>query len=215
MRSLQGRLILYIIGGAAAMLLVSGIALDRLVGNHLKAEFDKGLLVKAMALVAFTELDGNLVEFDFVERLMPEYGASAKAEYFQLWLQDNRLLARSPSWRPTPPRTAASLDQPRFGPGAAGRPARQGGLVLLYPAGRRVRSNGTNDSTARLSAEAEDRHGIVAPARAPARDVRVGITVAKDRGPDSFLPRCDVPLPRRSCCWRWVPRCWFTSRCGT
>jgi two-component system sensor histidine kinase QseC len=193
MRSLQGRLILYIIGGAAAMLLISGIALDRLVGNHLKAEFDKGLLVKAMTLVAFTELDGNLVEFDFVERLMPEYGASAKAEYFQLWLQDNRLLARSPSLGDRDlPRTAASLDQPRF-------------LDLALPDARRGRAVSfsfipqedafelsepeTNDSTARLPAEAEKTGtSIVAPARAPARDVRVEIAVAKGTEElDSFL----------------------------
>jgi two-component system sensor histidine kinase QseC len=128
MRSLQGRLTWYIIGGVAAMLLGCGVIVDLIAGNHLKAEFDKGLLAKAMTLVALTERDGNVIEFDFVERLMPEYSATVRSEYFQLWLPDDRVLSKSPS--------LGSRDLPRPG-AAAGRPAY---LHLPLPDGRRGRA---------------------------------------------------------------------------
>lgn len=187
MRSLQGRLTLYIIGGAAAMLAISGLAIDRLVGSHLKAEFDKSLLVKAMTLVALTELDGNVVEFDFEEKLMPEYGAAQKAEYFQLRLQDNRLLAKSPSLGDADlPQSAAPPEQPSF-------------TDLTLPDGRHGRavafsfapqedafelteSEPGGPITGLAAGSAQTGPDIAVPARAFQPDVRVAIVVAKGTG---------------------------------
>jgi signal transduction histidine kinase len=97
-QSLRGRLFLYLIGGTTAVLLVGGLALGATLATVLQAEFDRALEAKARALVALTEQDAEGVEFDFRDELMPEFGAGTSPEYFELWLADGSLLARSPSF---------------------------------------------------------------------------------------------------------------------
>jgi signal transduction histidine kinase len=98
MRSLRTRLFVYLIGGAALVLLVAGLALRAIVVNALQREFDAALLAKARALVALTEQEGGQIEFEFDEEHMPEFGAGASPEYFELWLADGSLIRRSPSF---------------------------------------------------------------------------------------------------------------------
>ena len=59
MRSLRGRLFVYLIGGAALVLLVAGFALRTIVVDALQKEFDRALLAKARGLVALTEQEGD------------------------------------------------------------------------------------------------------------------------------------------------------------
>ncbi len=166
MRSLQGRLTLYTAGGAAILLVAGGIVVDRLVRASLDAEFDRNLLAKAMTLVALTEQDAGRVEFDFVERVMHEYGVSERAEYFELWLPDATPLAKSPS--------LAATDLPR--PGATEmRPSFRN---LLLPGGRRVRVVSFAFVPEQDAVELAGPDGAP-PDTAKARETRVGIAVAR------------------------------------
>jgi two-component system, OmpR family, heavy metal sensor histidine kinase CusS len=98
MRSLRGRLFVYLIGGAIPLLLAAGLGLRIIVAQSLQGEFDRALLAKARGLVALTEQEGDQVEFEFESEHMPEFGGGGAAEYFELWLADGSLLRRSPSF---------------------------------------------------------------------------------------------------------------------
>ena len=71
----------------SAVLIISGCAIDRLIGHQLQVEFDRALVAKAQTLAALLEQDEEGVEFDFVPSAMPEFSATRPdAEYFELWL---------------------------------------------------------------------------------------------------------------------------------
>jgi signal transduction histidine kinase len=97
MRSLRTRLFVYLVGGAAILFVIAGVALTRTIGARLQGEFDRTLLAKARALVALTEQEAGQVEFDYEKEIMPEFGDPARPEYFELWLGD-ALFQRSPSF---------------------------------------------------------------------------------------------------------------------
>jgi signal transduction histidine kinase len=109
MRSLRTRLFVYLIGGAAALLLVAGFVLRGIIADSLQKEFDRALLAKAGALVALTEQEGDQVEFDFRSELMPEFGVGVEPEYFELWLADGTLVQRAPAFEASDRTRAASL----------------------------------------------------------------------------------------------------------
>jgi two-component system sensor histidine kinase QseC len=115
MGSLRTRLFVHLTGGAAVLSLVAGFALTWVIAERLQAEFDRGLLAKAWALAALTELEGDRVEFDFKKERMPEFGDPAEPEYFELWLGDGALLRRSASFelRDDVRRAALVKDAPR------------------------------------------------------------------------------------------------------
>jgi signal transduction histidine kinase len=98
MRSLRTRLLVYLVGGGALLLLVAGVALIWTIATWLQNEFDRGLETRARALVALTEQEDGRIEFEFDRELIPEFGDSASPEYFELWLADGSLIARSPSF---------------------------------------------------------------------------------------------------------------------
>jgi signal transduction histidine kinase len=109
MRSLRTRLFVYLIGGSALLFLVAGFGLTRAIATWLQGEFDRGLLAKATALVVLTEQEADRIEFDFRSELMPEFGASASPEYFELRLADGSLIARSASFESSDATRRASL----------------------------------------------------------------------------------------------------------
>ncbi len=98
MRSLRTRLFVYVAGGAALLILLAGVGLTWTMAAWLQKEFDRGLEAKARALVALTEEEDGRIEFDFEREHMPEFGDPAGPEYFELWLADGALIARSPSF---------------------------------------------------------------------------------------------------------------------
>lgn len=115
MSSIQNRLTVYIVAGTAILLIVVGITVDHLLRTQLEHEFDRNLLAKAMTLVSLTEQDWGIVEFDFTEEFMPEFDAPERPEYFQLWLADGTLLARSPSLGEDDlQRMTPTLEEPQF-----------------------------------------------------------------------------------------------------
>jgi two-component system sensor histidine kinase QseC len=109
MRSLRARLFVYLIGGAAAVLLVGGLVLRTIVADALQKEFDRALVAKARGLVVLTEQEAGQIEFEFDSEHMPEFGVGADAEYFELWLADGSLMQRSPSFEQSAQTRAASL----------------------------------------------------------------------------------------------------------
>jgi signal transduction histidine kinase len=98
MQSLRTRLFVYVAGGAALLILLAGVALTWTIATWLEQEFDRGLEAKARALIALTEEGAGGIEFDFEPELMPEFGSPTEPEYFELWLDDGTLIARSPSF---------------------------------------------------------------------------------------------------------------------
>ena len=97
MRSLRLQLLLGTAPSTIAVLLVFGAVLYALINQTLWAEFDQSLAAKARLLATLTEQEHDGLDFEPVETPLREFEPSDHAEYFQLWLSDNRVLARSPS----------------------------------------------------------------------------------------------------------------------
>lgn len=123
--SLQSRLTRILLVGCGALLLLTGLVLNRFVESWMHADFDRALASQAHALISLTEQTEGVVEFDFVDELMPEFGESEDEEgeeddpneageddedddedeispaYFQLWVDaaggSDRVFERSPS----------------------------------------------------------------------------------------------------------------------
>ncbi len=86
MHSLRSRLTIILTLGLGLLLLGAGIWLNRILNAHLLHEFDQVLLAKAKTLIALTETEGKTVEFDFSDKIMPEFSRPEHPEYFSLWL---------------------------------------------------------------------------------------------------------------------------------
>lgn len=115
MRSIHGRLTVFLLVGTGLLLLVAGLFLDTLIRTKLEREFDRALLTKARTLVTLTTQNGGEVELDFADEFMPEFSAAENPEYFELWLADGMLIERSRSLGPNDlPRTNPPLIKPRF-----------------------------------------------------------------------------------------------------
>lgn len=121
--SLQSRLTRILLLGCGALFLLTGLVLNLFVERWMHDDFDHALVSQAHALVSLTEQTEGVVEFDFVEELMPEFGEPEdEAEgdedlgqdgseegdaddfeeaYFQLWVAaidgTDRVFERSPS----------------------------------------------------------------------------------------------------------------------
>ena len=126
MRSLRVQLILGTALTTAAVLLVSGVVLYASISRALWTEFDQSLAAKARSLATLFEQDDGL-ECDLGEVSLPEFEPSDQAEYYQVWLPDGTVFARSPSLADgNLTRIAATLDAPDF-------------ATALLPNGRRAR----------------------------------------------------------------------------
>jgi signal transduction histidine kinase len=98
MASLRTRLFAYQVGGAAVLFVAAGFALTATIAGWLQGEFDRGLEAKARALAALTEQWAGQIELEVEGEHLPEFGASAGAEYFELRHADGSLISRSPSF---------------------------------------------------------------------------------------------------------------------
>jgi two-component system heavy metal sensor histidine kinase CusS len=97
MKSLRVQLLLGTVLGMAAVLIVSGVVLYALISGTLRSEFDASLSARARSLMALAEQDEDGMEFELTELSLPEFELSERAEYYQLWLSDGTVFARSPS----------------------------------------------------------------------------------------------------------------------
>lgn len=97
MRSLRGRLILWLLAGTGLLLAAAGLFLDRTISSRLRQDFDAGLIAEARSVMAATEQEDGGVVLELSPGLLPEMEAAKDPDYFQLWLADGRVLARSRS----------------------------------------------------------------------------------------------------------------------
>jgi two-component system sensor histidine kinase QseC len=116
MRSLRGRLTVWLLAGIGLLLAAGGLLLDRVISARLLREHDAALLDKARSLVNLTELkkDGQ-VWLESSEELLPEFAAAREPSYFEIWQGDGSVVERSRSLgRHDLARTGSRLDHPRL-----------------------------------------------------------------------------------------------------
>ena len=115
MKSIRARLITGLLAGFGLLLAGGGAALYFSVRTVLSREFDAALQAKAQVFATLTKQDGEKIELEFAEELMPEFQAGAHPSYFQLWRPDGRLLERSPSLGESDlPRRVGQVGVPHF-----------------------------------------------------------------------------------------------------
>jgi len=115
MKSIRGRLTVYIVAGTALLLLAVGLILDIQLSKQFDREFNRSLLAKALTMVTLTEQDNGVVEFDLVEDLAPEFKPGSRPEYLQLLFQNGAVLRKSSSLGDADLRISdAMLGQPHF-----------------------------------------------------------------------------------------------------
>jgi len=97
MRSLRTRLLVGMISGMALLLIIFGLFVYTAMARALREQFDASLTATARTLAAAPELEEGEFELELDERLMVEFQPSERPDYFQFWLGDGTVLARSPS----------------------------------------------------------------------------------------------------------------------
>jgi signal transduction histidine kinase len=96
-RSIRRRLTLPPLIGTAVLVLAIQLGLNTWIARRLSDEFDRALRTAASTLQGVTEQDNGELEFEFTHDLMPEFQAVTLPEYFQVWLTDGTVVARSQS----------------------------------------------------------------------------------------------------------------------
>jgi len=101
-RSIRRYLLGRLVASAALVLAVAGAALYVVVTRALEAEFDQSLVDRVRGFASILFQQGDEVEFEFSEQLMPEYEPARDAsrpgpDYFELRFADGTLLERSDS----------------------------------------------------------------------------------------------------------------------
>ena len=97
MKSLRFQLLAGTTIGMTLVLLVAGGALYVLVGRMLGEEFDRALAAKGSALASLIDQDEDGLEFELADASLPEYATSDRPGYYEIWLPDGEVFARSPS----------------------------------------------------------------------------------------------------------------------
>jgi two-component system heavy metal sensor histidine kinase CusS len=97
MKSLRGRLTLWLLAGTGLLLTAGGLLLDQVISSRLRRELDAALIEQAKSLQASTEQEHGTVLLEFSAGVMPEFAPGKAPDYFQLWLGSGAVLARSPS----------------------------------------------------------------------------------------------------------------------
>ena len=97
MKSLRLQLLVGTALGTIAVFIVSGAVLYALIGRSLRGEFDASLGARARSLMALVEWDEGGLESELTEVSIPEFEPSEFAGYYQIWLSDGTVFARSPS----------------------------------------------------------------------------------------------------------------------
>jgi two-component system sensor histidine kinase QseC len=110
-RSLRGRLTLWLLAGTGLLLVGGGLLLDQFIGARLRREADISLLEEAKALRTATVQQDGRVWLELAPGADPEFEPGKKADYFEIWRADGSVLARS--------RSLGARDLPRGGSGTS------------------------------------------------------------------------------------------------
>jgi two-component system OmpR family sensor kinase len=94
-RSLRFQLTVSVVGVLATVLVALSLVLHAVFARALWRQFDSRLLGDAAAVAGMAEDDASLSEFEYES--LPEFERAWRPAYFQAWLDDGQVLARSPS----------------------------------------------------------------------------------------------------------------------
>ena len=97
MKTLRARLLLFTTVATASVLIAAGLSVYLVNRASLYAQFDAGLVDSSRALQSATELRPRGVRLDLDITQFPEYSRKNSPDFFQIWLDDGNVLARSPS----------------------------------------------------------------------------------------------------------------------
>lgn len=97
MNSLHFTISKYILSGILLVALVTGVIIDRFTRQQFNSQFNKTLQNQAWTLATLTDQKNGKITFNFTDTMMPEFGISARSEYFQLWSGNGDLLQKSHS----------------------------------------------------------------------------------------------------------------------
>jgi two-component system sensor histidine kinase QseC len=132
--SIRARLLLWITGGMAILLMVFAVVVYGVLSRSLLDGFDEVLLASSRTISGPVERDSARIKFEMDERDAPEFYRSVEPDYFQLWLEDGEKLAGSPSLKTGGLERFAGLpDVPAFRPVRLpdGRAGRAVGLLFI------------------------------------------------------------------------------------
>ncbi len=127
MRSIRSYLLSRLLGGAALVLGVTGIAVYVVVARALEGQFDRNLANRVQGLASILFQVEDVVDFAFSDELMPEYEREELPAFFELRFDDGTLLERSNSAGETAlevPRPPTEVPVYWDGPLPDGRPGR-------------------------------------------------------------------------------------------
>jgi two-component system sensor histidine kinase QseC len=171
MRSLRARLLAGMVAGMVGLLILFGVVVYAAVHRSLVDGFNASLAVTAKAVAGQIEQKGQKLKFEYDDLKMPEFERKDNPEYFEIWQDDGKVLARSPS--------LGTADLPRL----SGSVAAPGFQALTLPNGRPGRAAGL-ESTPRMEDQDEDA-GESRGDRAsglPAKAQRVLVVTARESG---------------------------------
>jgi len=97
MRTLRSRLLIYTAATTSIVLLAAGLAVFFLMRAALLAEFDGTLVSAARALQAASEQRAGRIKIEAASAEFPEYSRRQSPDYFQAWLDDGVVAAKSGS----------------------------------------------------------------------------------------------------------------------
>lgn len=96
-RSLRFRLLAGATVTAGVVLSLLGISIYAAMEHALFRDFDSTLTTQSRLLAQMAEQSGGKVTFDFDSSQMPEFLSPSAGRYFEIWLDDGTVLARSAS----------------------------------------------------------------------------------------------------------------------
>lgn len=180
MRSLRGRLTLWLLVGMGLLLAAGGLVLNRVISSRLRREYDEALIDRAESLETMTEQQAGRILLESADVGMPEFDAKDNPDYFQIWLGDGSAALRSRSLGSRDlPRSSGLVDRPRLSD-------------LTLPDGRHGREV---EISFRPRTEQEDGPGSQSEQGPAAGDLTVTLAVAHGREElDAFLTSVHVTL---------------------
>jgi two-component system heavy metal sensor histidine kinase CusS len=116
--SLRARLVIATAVACVIVFCVAGVALFVLLRASFTEEFDRSLLAKAQALQAMTDQDDTGIKFEADLSNLSEYRAGQRNDFFEMWSQDGKVIAKSASLGETAhiPLPSARPDHPVYQP---------------------------------------------------------------------------------------------------
>jgi two-component system, OmpR family, heavy metal sensor histidine kinase CusS len=134
-RSIQGRVLAGMVGGAAMLLIVFGLVVYAMIRTALIHEFDAALISAVRLLATSAEREHERIELGANLEETPEFQGKGTGGYYELWGPDDRVSVKSPSLGTDElPRLQGRMEEPvvlafELRPGL---PVRAAGLLIPF-----------------------------------------------------------------------------------